>query len=108
MFKKFLPIFILVIFAAFLFTFKLLSNPPSLETDEGSIAYNSALISQNLHDQNGRFLPFFILSSDKTDWKQPVLIYLIAFIFKIFGISLLAFKLVNVFISLITVVLFFY
>lgn len=105
--KRFLSIFFLVLISFFLLTFKLLSNPPSLETDEGSIAYNSALISKNLRDQNNRFLPFFILSSDRIDWKQPVLIYLTAFIFKIFGISLLAYKLVNVSIVLITLILFF-
>jgi 4-amino-4-deoxy-L-arabinose transferase-like glycosyltransferase len=101
-------LFFLVLFAVFLFTFKLLSNPPSLETDEASIAYNSALISQNFRDQNNRFLPVFILASDKTDWKQPILIYLTATSFKIFGISLLSYKLVNVFVCLITVILFFY
>jgi len=106
--KKFLPIIIVVLFAVFIFSFKLLSNPPSLETDEGSIAYNSALISKNLRDQNNRFLPFFILSSDKIDWKQPVLIYTTAIFFKIFGISLTVYKLINVFISLTAVILFFY
>jgi 4-amino-4-deoxy-L-arabinose transferase-like glycosyltransferase len=108
MFKRILPLLILISLTVLLFTFKLLSNPPSLETDEASIAYNSALMSQNLHDQNNRFLPFFILSGDKTDWKQPVLIYLTAITFKVFGISLLSYKLVNVFVSLITVILFFY
>ena len=109
LFGKFLySILILVILATFLFTFKILSNPPSLETDEASIAYNSALISKNLRDQNNRFLPFFILSSDKSDWKQPVLIYLTALSFKVFGISLLSYKLVNVSICIITAILFFY
>ncbi|MFA5894359.1 MAG: glycosyltransferase family 39 protein [Candidatus Shapirobacteria bacterium] len=96
---NFLFLLILVI-TIFCFTFKLLQIPPGLETDEGSISYNSILISQNLRDQNKRLLPFFILSSDHIDWKQPVLIYSSAILFKIFGASLTAFKLVNVLYSL--------
>jgi 4-amino-4-deoxy-L-arabinose transferase-like glycosyltransferase len=93
---------ILILLSFFLFTYKIISIPPGLETDEGSIAYNSALISQTFRDQNGRFLPFFILSSDKIDWKQPVLIYLTAIYFKLFGTSLLIYKLVNVSVTLLT------
>lgn len=104
--KSYLIIFsLLFCLATFLFTFNILSIPPGLETDEGSIAYNAVLISKNLRDQNNRFLPFFILSSDNVDWKQPVLIYSSAIMFKIFGANLLNFKLVNVIYSLLTVIL---
>lgn len=96
---------IVFLFALFLFTFRLLNVPPGIETDEGSIAHNAALISKTFRDQNGRFLPIFILSSDKIDWKQPVLIYLSAIYFKIFGTSLLVFKSVNVTVSLFSLVL---
>lgn len=92
--------FLILLTTVFCFTFKLLSLPPGLETDEGSISYNSVLISQNLRDQNKRFLPFFILSSDRIDWKQPVLIYSSALLFKIVGAGLTTFKLVNVLYSL--------
>lgn len=88
--------FLVVIFSIFTLTFRLLSIPPGIETDEGSISYNASLISRNLRDQNDRFMPFFILSSDRMDWKQPVLIYLSAISFKIFGTSLLVFKMVNI------------
>lgn len=97
---------ILLLFISFLFlTHRILEVPPGIETDEGSIAYNAALISQDLHDQNKRFLPVFILSSDKTDWKQPVLIYQAAAIFKIFGKSLFTFKVVNVIVALASIYL---
>jgi len=96
---------IVFIFAAFLYTHKLLQIPPGIETDEGSIAYNSALISKNLRDQNNRFLPFFILSMDKVDWKQPVLIYTSAIAFKLFGTSLIVFKYVNVLVTLSSLVI---
>lgn len=89
------------IFLGFLFfTFKITSIPPGLETDEGSISYNSALISNDLKDQNHRFLPFFILSSDRIDWKQPVLIYFTTVLFKLFGKSIFVYKLSNVILSL--------
>ena len=96
---------LLLLLSLFLFTFQLLANPPGLETDEGSISYNSILISRTLRDQNQRLLPFFILSSDHLDWKQPVLIYSSAIIFKLFGANLLNFKLVNVIYSLSTATL---
>lgn len=97
--KKYLLLF-LVILGAFFLSFKLISIPPGLENDEGSIAYNSALISNNLRDQNNRFFPIFILSSDKIDWKQPVLIYFTAFLFKIFGKDIFVYKMANIIISL--------
>ncbi len=96
---------IIIVFATFLFTFKLTSVPPGIETDEGSISYNAALISKNLRDQNNRFMPAFILSSDHMDWKQPVLIYLSAFIFKIIGTSLFTFKLANILVALASLIL---
>jgi len=104
---KVLVIFI-VILSLVTLTFRILSVPPGVETDEGSIAYNAALISQTLKDQNGRFMPFFILSSDHMDWKQPVLVYLSAIAFKIFGTSLLVFKLVNIFTTLSALILIYF
>lgn len=104
-----IKLFILIVFlAVFIFLYNILNNPPGLETDEGSIAYNAVLISENLRDQNNRFMPFFILSSDNMDWKQPVLIYSSAVLFKIFGASLLTFKLVNVIYSLLTLILIYF
>ena len=96
---------VLVLVAGFLFTFKFMQVPPGIETDEGAIAHNAALIAETGRDQNGRFLPFFILSSNKIDWKQPVMIYMAVIYFKIFGISLLVFKLINVTVGLLSVVL---
>ncbi len=89
----------------FLLIFKLDQIPPGIDIDEGAIAYNAALISRTLHDQNGRFMPVFILSADKIDWKQPVLIYISAIVFKIFGSSLIIFKLVNISITLASIIL---
>lgn len=98
--NKILIIFTLLLTGFLFFSFKIKTIPPGLETDEGSIVYNSVLISRTLRDQNNRFLPIFILSSDKIDWKQPVLIYLTALFFKLFGESLFIYKSVNIVISL--------
>ncbi len=98
--KNNLILLILIILGFCFFSFKILNIPPGLETDEGSIAYNSVLISQHLRDQNNRFFPIFILSTGGSDWKQPVLIYFTAFLFKIFGTSLFVYKIANIIISL--------
>lgn len=103
--KNILILFGIFLLSAFLLVFKTLQVPPGIETDEGSIVYNSVLISKNLHDQNGRLLPFFFLSSDHIDWKQPVLVYLTAIFLKIFGANLYVFKMVNVVTSLLAMLL---
>jgi len=100
-----LAISLIFLTAVFLFTFNILGNPPGIETDEGVIAHNAALIAKTWRDQNNRFLPFFVLSSDKMDWKQPVIIYASVIFFKLFGTSLLVFKFVNICISLTTLLL---
>ena len=100
------PLFFLI--STFLLTFKLTQVPPGIDSDEGVIAYNAGLIARTLHDQNGRFLPAFVLATDKIAWHQPVTVYLSALFFKVFGPSLVIFKLVSVFISLITLALLFY
>src|SRR3989338_3635261 len=71
-----------------LFTYKLNDSPPGLTVDEASIGYNAVLLSKTLHDQNGRFLPFFVLTIHGSDWKQPSSIYLTTILFKLFGPSL--------------------
>lgn len=76
--------------------------PFGINGDEGAIGYNSALISKTLRDENGRFLPVFVLSNSKTDWHQPVTIYLSALAFKIFGPSFLLFRLVSVFLAVLS------
>ena len=86
--------------AVFLFTFKYLQVPPGIETDEGSVAYDAVLVAKTMRDQWGRFLPVFFLSGDQSDWKPPVLIYLTAAFFKVFGASVAVLKLVPVTVTL--------
>jgi hypothetical protein len=69
--------------AFLLFTFRLEEVPTGLSVDEASLGYNAILLSKTLHDQNGRFLPFFILTINGRDWKQPIMAYSLAGLFKI-------------------------
>lgn len=91
-------IIILAVFfiAVFFFEFRLLETPRGITLDEAAFGYNAALISETLHDENGRFLPFFVLSLEGRDWRQPVTQYLQVVMFKLFGKSLYKLKLVSV------------
>lgn len=88
------------------FHFKLLEVPDGVTIDEAQFGYNGILIERTLHDENGRFLPVFVLSYGG-DWKQPVTQYLTAGTFKVFGPSLINLRRVSVFIASISVILFF-
>jgi 4-amino-4-deoxy-L-arabinose transferase-like glycosyltransferase len=78
------------------FSYRILDTPPGLTTDEAAFGYNAALLSKTAHDENGRFMPFFVLSINGADWRQPVSQYFITAVFKIFGPSLPALRLSTV------------
>lgn len=80
----------------FLYSHKLTEVPPGINFDEASIGYNASLIADNLRDENGRFLPVFILTLDGKDWKQPSNVYFAALIFKLLGRSYFNFRLISV------------
>lgn len=87
LFKFLISILVLALLAIF-FSYKNLDVPMGLTADETAMGYNAALLSNSYHDENGRFLPLFVLSNDGTDWKQPVTQYYLAILFKIFSPSL--------------------
>jgi len=79
-----------IIFTVFLscfFGYKLLDVPRGLTLDEASFGYNAALLAQTARDENGRFLPLFVLSSGGKDWRQPVTQYYLTGLFRVFGSS---------------------
>lgn len=82
--------------AGLFFSYRLTETPEGLTVDEASIGYNAVLLSQNLKDETGRFLPFFPLTINGADWKQPVTAYSTALVFKIFGPSLTSLRMVSV------------
>jgi 4-amino-4-deoxy-L-arabinose transferase-like glycosyltransferase len=97
--KKFIPLFIGIISLTLIgvfFSYRILETPPGLIVDEAAFGYNAALLARTGHDENGRFMPFFVLSLNGADWRQPVSQYYITAVFKIFGPSLLALRLSTV------------
>lgn len=83
----------------FYFSFRLTKVPLGLTMDEASIGYNAVLLSRNLRDETGRYLPFFPLTINGKDWKQPVTVYTTAVFFKLFGPSVYNLRLVSVIVA---------
>jgi len=99
---------IFVILTWFIFNFKLTEVPPGINGDEASIGYNAILLSRTLHDENGRFLPLFVLTLDGKDWKQPVTMYSTALAFRLFGPAYSLLRQVSIFYVLISAGLLFF
>jgi hypothetical protein len=91
----------------FLYSYKLTEVPPGINFDEASIGYNASLISDTLRDENDRFLPFFILTLDGKDWKQPSNVYFAALIFKLLGKSYFNLRLISVIYAIVSGFLFY-
>lgn len=100
-------IFALLIFAYFLFTYRLEDVPPGINGDEVVIGINAAEIARNGHDSEGRFLPLFTKAPGSIDWKQPVTLYAEVLVFKIFGVTYFNLRLVSVIFVIISVFLIF-
>lgn len=93
-----IPLTYLLIFVLCLifFSYSLLEVPRGITIDEAAFGYNASLISQTLRDENGRFLPIFVLSLEGRDWRQPIAQYADVVFFKILGRSLFNIKFVSV------------
>lgn len=83
--SKYLFLIIFLILAFFFFSYRLIQVPTGLTIDEASIGYNAVLIGKTLRDETGRFLPFFPLTINKSDWKQPSSIYAAAVTLRFLG-----------------------
>ncbi len=59
------------------------SNPPGFLPDEASMSYNAWLLAHHLRDENGGFLPLYIISFG--DFKSPLFTYVLAVLFRIGG-----------------------
>lgn len=103
--KKILSLFIYLLVAVSLgwfFSIRLLQTPLGLTADEGGFGINAVLLSKTGHDENGRFLPFFVLSLNGTDWRQPVTQYYMTLLFKLFGSTVFNLRLTSVIIAVIS------
>jgi hypothetical protein len=104
--KRKIIIGIIGLAAAFsLLTYRLEEVPMGLSVDESSLGYNAILLSKTLHDQNDRFLPFFVLTVNGRDWKQPVMAYSIAGLFKIIPPTQYSLRLGGVIVAMISLCL---
>jgi 4-amino-4-deoxy-L-arabinose transferase-like glycosyltransferase len=76
-----------------LYTVRLRHNPPGFYIDESSIAYNAHTVSQTGRDEFGEAWPLFFRAFG--DYKNPVYIYLLAALFKLFGPGIFTARLVS-------------
>ncbi len=106
--KKVLIWVLILIPLGLFFSYRLNKVPSGLTVDEAAFGYNAVLLSETGYDENGRFLPFFVLSINGQDWRQPVTQYMMTAFFKIFGASKYKLRLTSVLIILISLVLVYY
>lgn len=106
-YSKYFILLILLILGFFLYSYKLTEVPSGINGDEASIGYNAILVSETLRDENNRFLSFFILTLNGSDYKQPITFYTTTLIFKIFGPSFELLRLVSVLFTLLGLYLLF-
>jgi 4-amino-4-deoxy-L-arabinose transferase-like glycosyltransferase len=88
-----LLLLLVVAFAAY--TWQIGSNPPGFYLDEASISYNAYSISLDGRDEHGVAWPLFFQTWDASVAVNPAYVYLLAAVFKIFGPSILAARLLS-------------
>src|SRR3989344_2001558 len=103
--RNFFLLLILIIGLFIFFAYRLADTPNGITEDEASYGYNGILLSQNLRDSHGRFLPLFILGSDNKTWYPPFMQYLIVLLFKFFGPSVYVMRLSSVIITVFSALL---
>lgn len=106
-FKWILLVFVSICIGIF-FSYKITEVPRGLTIDESAFGYNAILLAETYHDQNGRFLPFFVLSINGKDWRQPVTQYYMAAFFKVFGASIFNLRFTSVLVTITSTLLLFY
>jgi 4-amino-4-deoxy-L-arabinose transferase-like glycosyltransferase len=70
-------------------------NPPGYYLDEASISYNAYAISVDGHDEHGVAWPIFFQTWDASVAVNPLYVYILAVVFKLFGPSILAARLLS-------------
>lgn len=93
--KGILLIILVTLLGGFLRFYKNTINPPSLNGDEISMAYDAYSLLQTGRDQYGKFLPITFQSVG--DYKNPVPIYLMTIPIKLFGLTDFAVRFQNAF-----------
>lgn len=90
------PLWLLLLAMAFvLYSTGVDRNPPGFYLDEASISYNAYAISIDGHDEHGVAWPLFFQTWDASVAVNPVYVYVLAAVFKVFGPSILAARLLS-------------
>lgn len=100
--KNFWPHLLLVLFAFFLFSYRLDKVPVHLNQDEMEFSLNAYSIAKTFRDQEGRFLPLYFWHLGGF-WAKPVVVYLTAIFLKFLPLSENVIRLPSVFAGLISV-----
>ena len=93
--RQALPWLPLLIVAFALYAWRVATNPPGFYLDEASISYNAYSISLDGRDEHGVAWPLFFQTWDASVAVNPAYVYLLAAVFKIFGPSILAARLLS-------------
>lgn len=93
---------------AWFFSYRILTTPLGLTSDEGGFGINAVYLARTLHDENGVFLPVFALSLGGKEWRQPVTQYYMAGFFKLFGTTLFNLRFSSVVITLVSALLIYF
>jgi 4-amino-4-deoxy-L-arabinose transferase-like glycosyltransferase len=91
-----LPWLLLLIVAFGLFAWQIQTNPPGYYLDEASISFNAYSISLDGRDEHGVAWPLFFQTWDASVAVNPTYVYLLAVVFKLFGPSIIAARLLSV------------
>lgn len=84
---------VLLVLAFALYSTGVDRNPPGFYLDEASISYNAYAISIDGRDEHGVAWPLFFQTWDASVAVNPVYVYGLAAVFKVFGPSILAARL---------------
>lgn len=82
---KLIPIILLFIVVSFFHLWQISDIPKGFYVDELSIGYNALLIARTGYDEHNQFLPIFFEAFG--EFKNPLYIYTVSLIYKLFGIS---------------------
>src|SRR5690348_15577232 len=83
----------LLLLLALSYFYQVPQNPPGFYIDESSIAYNAYTIATTGRDEYGESWPLYFRAFG--EYKNPVYIYSLAFLFRVFGPSILVARLLS-------------
>ncbi len=98
------PVVVLpALLALLIYTARVADNPPGFYVDESSVAFNAHTIAHSGHDEFGNSWPLFFRAFG--DYKNPVYIYSLALLFKVFGPGIFVARMFSALAGVFTVVL---